>query len=177
MSGRRPKHPPDRFSPPLPKLPRRGRPSKKVHDDDDDEAPPLQTQLPLTPPRPDPPAPVPRRASTSQKPPRSTPKKTSTPLTTPNETAPEVEEAEKVEVPEVNEKEEQTFAVVRVKDANVVLNQYYYDIIDMEQHCVLFERNARTERWNVLQVRRCGYGCGTCIAVVPEHSHFFDWFC
>jgi hypothetical protein len=190
MSSKRPKNPPDRFSPPIKKPARRGRPRKNDQDDEDDEEEaPLQTQMPMTPPRPDPPAYATRRTPASQKgasqrstakkaatprPPSAT-KATAPPSTTKNVTVvartsepvpegeihPEEEKGEEnviTELPEVKE-EEQKVAVVRAKHADIVLNQYYYDIIDMEQHCVLFERSTRTERWNVLQVRFISFEC------------------
>lgn len=179
MSGKRPKNPPDRFSPPLKKPARRGRPRRNdEEDEDEDDEAQLQTQMPMTPPRPDPPAyatrrtPAPasatRTTSTSKKAAASLPpsaiSKGNTPSLTSTSASKKVAVAESEEkdseeeavqqVPEVKEEEdERKVAIGRVKNADIVLNQYYYDIIDMEQHCVLFERSARTERWNVLQVR------------------------
>lgn len=48
--------------------------------------------------------------------------------------------------------EEKMFA--RGNNWNESLNQYYCDIIDMEQHFILFDRLSRKERWYILKVQQ-----------------------
>ena len=44
-----------------------------------------------------------------------------------------------------------TYSSIRMTTPYLI-NQYYYDILDQEQHCILFDRATRNIHWPIVQV-------------------------